>query len=103
MYNIEHDLNILMIFGIKDKRVILIHIVGYCYKYSCAAYDCFCAAESHISAKKPKLHSACTAYDHRKIPCRKNALNQDKMYCWYQGLSTATAQYNTCYFMVIEI
>ncbi len=39
----EHDLNILMIFGIKEKC-----IVGYCYKYTCAAYDCFCAPGTHI-------------------------------------------------------
>jgi len=31
----EHDLNILMIFGIKEKYIIV--IVGYCYKYTCAA------------------------------------------------------------------
>ncbi len=30
----EHDLNILMIFGITEKLIILTHIVGYCYKYS---------------------------------------------------------------------
>ncbi len=31
----EHDLNILMIFGIKEKSIILTHkcIVGFCYKY----------------------------------------------------------------------
>ncbi len=32
----EHDLNILMIFGIKEKCIILTHkcIVVYCYKYN---------------------------------------------------------------------
>ncbi len=32
----EHDLNILMIFGIKEKSIILTHkcIVGFCYKYT---------------------------------------------------------------------
>ncbi len=31
----EHDLNILMIFGIKEKCIILTHtMVGYCYKYT---------------------------------------------------------------------
>ncbi len=46
----EHDLNIRMIFGIKEECIILTHtcIVGYCYKYTCAAYDCFCAPGSHI-------------------------------------------------------
>ncbi len=42
----EHDLNILMIFGIKEKC-----IVGYCYKYTCAAYDCFCAKIIYILIK----------------------------------------------------
>ncbi len=32
----EYDLNILMIFGIKEK-------FSYCYKYTCAAYDWCCA------------------------------------------------------------
>ncbi len=32
----EHDLNILMIFDIKYKCIILTHTV--CYKYTCAAY-----------------------------------------------------------------
>ncbi len=46
----EHDLNILMIFGIKEKCIILTHtcIVGYCYKYICVTYDCFCAPGSYI-------------------------------------------------------
>ncbi len=40
----EHDLNILMIFGIKDKSIIwpIQCIFGYFYKYTCSAYDCFC-------------------------------------------------------------
>ncbi len=42
----EHDLNILMIFGInfnfESYNVLLT-------KYSCAAYDCFCAAGSDIT------------------------------------------------------
>ncbi len=38
-----------MIFGIKEKCIILTIqcIVVYFYKYSCAAYDCFCAPGSH--------------------------------------------------------
>ncbi len=40
----EHDLNILMIFGIKEKLIQC--IVVYCYKYTCVTYDCFCAAGS---------------------------------------------------------
>ncbi len=31
----EHDLNILMIFVIKEKWIILTHTIGYCYKYTC--------------------------------------------------------------------
>ncbi len=37
----EHDFNILMIFVIKEKNIILSHkqyIVVYCYKYTCAAF-----------------------------------------------------------------
>ncbi len=43
-------LNILMILGIKEKRIILSHSmnVGYCYKYTCVTDDCFCAAGTHI-------------------------------------------------------
>ncbi len=34
---------------IFDKIKIIIQcIVGYCYKYTCAAYDCFCAPGSQI-------------------------------------------------------
>ncbi len=36
----EHDLNILMIFGIKEKCIILTH--------TCVTYDCFCAPGSYI-------------------------------------------------------
>ncbi len=35
----EHDLNILMIYDFFLHRK---------YKYTCAAYDCFCAAGTHI-------------------------------------------------------
>ncbi len=42
----EHDLNIIMIFGIKEKSIQC--VVGYCYKYACAAYDCFCPPWSQI-------------------------------------------------------
>ncbi len=41
---IEHDINILMIFGIILTQC----IVGYCYKYTCVTYDCFCAPESYL-------------------------------------------------------
>ncbi len=46
----EHDLNILMIFGIKEKCIILTIqcIVVYCYKYTGVTYDCFCAPGTHI-------------------------------------------------------
>ncbi len=46
----EHNLNILMIFGIKEKCIILIHTMYccYCYKYTCVTYDCFCAPGSHM-------------------------------------------------------
>ncbi len=47
----EHDLNIIMIFGLKEKSIILTQTVyfGYCYKYTPAIYDCFCAPESHVT------------------------------------------------------
>ncbi len=38
----EHDFNILMIFGMYNFDPYVV------YKYTCAAYDCFCAPESHI-------------------------------------------------------
>ncbi len=46
----EHDLNILMIFGIKEKSIILNKqcIVGYFYRYTPATQHCFCAPGSHI-------------------------------------------------------
>ncbi len=37
-----------MIFGMKYKYIILTHTVVYCYKYTCAAYDCFWP-QAHIS------------------------------------------------------
>ncbi len=46
----EHDLNILMILGIKEKSIILTHTM-YCYEYTYATYDCFCAPESHLNNK----------------------------------------------------
>ncbi len=39
----EHDLNILMIFGITEKFIILTHTMT---KYIYAAYDCFCDPET---------------------------------------------------------
>ncbi len=46
----EHDLNISMIYGIKEKCIILTHTIGYCYKYTCAAYDCFSAPGSEMTS-----------------------------------------------------
>ncbi len=40
-------LNILTIFGIKEKSIILQCIFGYCYKYTPANYDCFCGPGSY--------------------------------------------------------
>ncbi len=38
-----------MIFGIKEKCIIVTQcIVGYCYKYSCAAHDCVCAPGTRL-------------------------------------------------------
>ncbi len=50
----EHDLyfNIVMIFDIKEKSIILTLqcIVGYCStKYTCATYEWFCASGSRIN------------------------------------------------------
>ncbi len=39
----EHNWLNILIFGIKEKSIILTNIVGYCYKYARAAYDWFCA------------------------------------------------------------
>ncbi len=43
----EHDLNILMIFGIKEKLIILTHTM-YCTNIP-VTYDCFCAPGSHVT------------------------------------------------------
>ncbi len=45
----EHDLNILMIFGIKEKWIILTHTMycGYCYKYTCVLMTAF-VLQGHI-------------------------------------------------------
>ncbi len=44
----EYDLNILMIFAINEKWIILTHTVYCCLLYTCAAYDCFCAPGDYI-------------------------------------------------------
>ncbi len=43
-------------FGIKEKCIILNIqcIVGYCYKYTCAVYDCFSAPGTHSHSKQTK-------------------------------------------------
>ncbi len=46
-----------MIFGIKEKWIILTHIVVYCYKYTCVTYDCFCAAGTHISIQLHHIYT----------------------------------------------
>ena len=46
----EHDLNILMIFGIKEKCIILTRTVYscYCHRYTRAAPDWVCGPGSHL-------------------------------------------------------
>ncbi len=45
----EHDLNILMIFVITEKCILLTHTMY--YKYTRAAYDCVCAPGTHMLNK----------------------------------------------------
>ncbi len=52
--NIAMKLNILIIFGIKEKSIILTQTVyfGYCYEYTRATYDWFCAPGLHNNNHK---------------------------------------------------
>ncbi len=55
-------LNIRIIFGIKDSLIILTHTIGYCYKYTPATYDCFCAPGSDIMREMLKMNFGLTAF-----------------------------------------
>ncbi len=44
-------INILMIFGVKEKSIILTHTM-YCYKYTCANYDWFVCVFSRVTYLK---------------------------------------------------
>ncbi len=37
-----------MIFGIREKSIILTRTIGYCYKYTRATYDWICGPGSHM-------------------------------------------------------